>query len=714
MTLELFSRSWHRVAALRPRLRGHAQIHRHTYRGKVWYVLQDHASRRVHRFNPSAYVMIGLMDGVRTLQEIWEIACARLGDEAPSQAEVIRLLGQLHMADALQCEVASDVEELLRRSAKYRRNKLLAVLLSPLSIKFPLLDPERLLSRTLPLYRPLFSWYGLLLWIGLVGYGLTLAGQHWSELTQDVVDRVLAAHNLAILLLTFPVLKAVHEFGHACAVKRWGGEVHEMGIMLLVMMPIPYVDASSASAFRARYQRVIVGLAGMLVELFVAALALIVWINVQPGPLRSVAYNVVLIAGVSTLFFNANPLLRYDGYYILCDLIEMPNLRVRASRYLVYLAERYVLGVRDAASPEATAGERAWCVSFGLASFVYRAFLMVAIGLFIAGKYFFIGVLLALWAVIGALVIPLVRGLYFLLKHPRLQRSRLRAITATAAATGLVGALLFWVPAPLWTQAEGVVWVPDEAVVRAQTDGFVDTVLVASDAPVHRGDPILTLSEPILKTRLRMLEAKLEELQARYDSELVANRVRTNITRTELDAVQAELRRMQERAARLTVVSPAEGRLVIAREQDLPAQFVHQGQTLAFVIEERKLAARVIVSQQDVNLVRTRTERVQVRISDNLGRIVPATIRREIPAATADLPSMALSVEGGGSTALDPREKTGAKALQKFFEFELELPAQPTVNFGGRVYVRFDHGSEPLAYRWYRGLRQVFLKRLNV
>ncbi|NIO11783.1 MAG: peptidase M50, partial [Deltaproteobacteria bacterium] len=133
---------------------------------------------------------------------------------------------------------------------------------------------------------------------------------------QNITDRILAPKNLLILWLTFPFLKAFHEFGHGFAVKVKGGEVHEMGIMLLVFTPIPYVDASAASAFRERRERVIVGAAGMMVELFIAALALFVWINIEPGPIRSLAYNVIFIAGVSSILFNGNPLLRYDAYYI--------------------------------------------------------------------------------------------------------------------------------------------------------------------------------------------------------------------------------------------------------------------------------------------------------------------------------------------------------------------------------------------------------------
>ena len=244
MAEELLSPSWYRVADLRPRLRSHARIHRHEYRGERWYVLEDRISRRTHRFNPVAYYVIGLMDGRRTMQEIWDAAVARFGDDAPSQEDLIRLMGQLHLADVLQCEVSPDVDELLRRSRRMAQRKTLATLLSPLAIRIPLLDPDRMLDRWLPWYRPLFGPFGLLLWLTVVGIGLMLMVQHWNDLTQDISDRILAPENLVIMLLVFPLLKAIHEFGHACAVKAWGGEVHEMGIMLLVLMPVPYVDAS--------------------------------------------------------------------------------------------------------------------------------------------------------------------------------------------------------------------------------------------------------------------------------------------------------------------------------------------------------------------------------------------------------------------------------------------------------------------------------------
>src|SRR6266850_2144003 len=189
---DLYSPSWYRVAQLRPRLRSHARIHRHHYRGELWYVLEDRVSRRMHRFNPVAHYVIGLLDGKRTVQEVWAAAAERFGDDAPSQDEVIRLLGQLHSAEVLQTEAMPDVTELARRAKRGRKKTWLQNLLSPLSIRIPLFDPDRGLERWLPWYRSWFGWLGALIWCAVVTVGLVNAGAHWTELTEDVTSRVLA------------------------------------------------------------------------------------------------------------------------------------------------------------------------------------------------------------------------------------------------------------------------------------------------------------------------------------------------------------------------------------------------------------------------------------------------------------------------------------------------------------------------------------------
>jgi putative peptide zinc metalloprotease protein len=552
-------------------------------------------------------------------------------------------------------------------------------------------------------------------WIAVVATGVFLAGVHWSELTENITDRVLAPHNLVLLWLTFPLLKAFHEFGHAFATKVWGGEVHEMGIMLLVLTPIPYVDASAASAFREKRKRILVGAAGMIVEVFIAALALFIWINAEPGPIRAVAYNVILIAGVSTLLFNGNPLLRYDAYYILGDVLEVPNLGTRGMQYIGYLVQRYLFGLRDAEPPLSTSGERVWFVIYTVASFIYRIFIYVAIVLFIASKFFVVGILLASWALVSMIIVPIAKSMNFLFSSPRLGRKRSRAITVTALALASITAIVLLVPVPLGTRAEGVIWIPERSFVRAGTDGFVDRIVAIPGTQVQAGDPLIECSDPLLPAHIRVLESQLRQLKALYDTQVLADLVQAEITKEEIVHVTAQLADARQRASELTIRSSVGGTFLVPMAQDLPNRFVRRGELLGYVVDRSTVTCRVVVSQSDVDMVRQRTVGVKIRFPEKIAETVSALLKREVPAATDQLPGRALSHEGGGEIAIDPRDMLGVTAFQKVFLFDLELPAHAgLLNVGGRVYVRFDHGQEPLAWRWYRSASQLFLRRFNV
>jgi putative peptide zinc metalloprotease protein len=712
MSKPFYSASWYRIAALKPRLRSHVQLHRHHYRGQLWYVLQNHASQSYHRFSPAAYCLIGLMDGQRAIQEIWEGAGASLGDDAPTQDEVIQLLSQLYAADALQCDVPPDVTAMLLSYDRQRRRRWRSQLLNPLFWRFPLFDPERILQRLLPIAGCLFSRAGAMLWLVVVSVAMALAAMHWDELTHNVTDRVLTPQNLILLWLLFPLVKILHEFGHACATRLYGGEVHEMGVLLLVLQPVPYVDASSASAFRAKWQRIVVGAAGMLVELFIASLAFFAWLNVEPGAVRAVSYNIMLIAGISTVLFNVNPLLRYDGYYIFADYLEIPNLRARAQAYLGYLCERYLFGRREAASDTVTSTERVWLTVYVIASFVYRIFVLLAIAVFIASKFFFLGVMLAVSGVVAEVFIPTAKILAHICTGPRLRSVRQRAITVTAVLVAVVFCLISWVPLPLRTRAEGVVWIPEQAHVRAGADGFIDRMLAQPGAQVRRGDVLMLCRDPQLATRVKVLESRLEELQARYMAQWLEDHRQAEIIKDEIAHVEERLARARERVAELVIRSRADGTFVVPQAEDLPGRFVQQGARLAYVLDFTTLTARVVVSQGEIDLVRHRSRRIEVRLADHPAKPLPAVIVREVPAATEQLPSTALGSQGGGSIAVDPVDAQGVKAINKLFQFELGLPSSAGINaMGGRVYVRFDHGWEPLVYRWHRQLRQLFLSK---
>ncbi len=716
-TAPLFSRHWYQVRGLRPRLRPHARIHRQVFRDRVWYVLQDHATGRFHRFDPAAYAMIGLMDGRRTLEEIWSAAADRLGGAVPTQDDVIRLLGQLHKADALVSDLPPSVEEIARRGERQARRSRWQSLRNPLFVRIPLVDPDRFLAATCALVRPLFTVWGLLAWALLVLWAGSEAAVHWEALTDNLADRVLATENLIILLVTFPLVKLLHELGHGYAVKSADGEVHEIGVMLLVFMPVPYVEASSASAFRDKWRRFFVGAAGMMVELALAAAAMQVWLAAEPGLVRAAAFNVMLIAGVSTLIFNGNPLLRFDGYYMLCDAIEVPNLATRANRYYYYLFQRYVAGLREQLSPAQDSGERLWFLFYAPASLAYRVVVMIGIAVFIAQAFFFVGVLLAVWSAIQMFVIPLGKGAGFLFASPRLSGRRRRALVATGGFAAAVTAALFLLPLPHGTVAEGVVWAPQRGRITAGVDGIVADVVVPSGTRVAAGEGLFRLDDPLLEAELRLLDATVEVLDRRLAAAEGLRPAEARILRQELASARHRQAYLRDRVAELTVRSPLDGVFLLQRPAgDLRGRYVSRGTPLGYVVEDATPVVRVAVQQSDVDWIRQSTRRVDVRFEQVPGTIIAgAAIERLVPTATRKLPSPALAAAVGGPLELDPTDPERRTALQPFFEVDVRVPVEPAMRtIGDRAFVRFDHGATPVAARLYRALRREFLGAFGV
>ncbi|QKS29610.1 MAG: PqqD family peptide modification chaperone [Candidatus Accumulibacter similis] len=709
------SASWYRVAALRPALRAHARIQRQRFRGQLWYVLHDSAAGKLHRFSPGAHRVVRLLDGERTIDAIWHQVAAEAGADAPTQDEVIRLLAQLHAGDLLQADLPPDIDELGERGRQQKRQKLLQSVINPMSIRIPLWDPDAFLARSWPLLQPLAGRPGVALWLLVVLPAAVLAGVHWSELTGNLSDQLLATDNLLLLWLVYPLLKGLHELGHGYAVKAGGGEVHEMGIMLLVLAPIPYVEASAAGAFRSKWRRALVGAAGILVELFLAGIAMLVWVTIEPGLLRSVAFNVVVVAGASTLLFNGNPLLRYDGYYVLADLIEIPNLGNRSNQYWQWLAKRYLLGVRHLERPLASPGERRWFLFYGAASFIYRTLVMIAIILFIAGEFFFIGVVLAIWAAVTMFLRPLAKGLSYVLSSPEVQRTRSRARLVTCGGLALLALLLFAVPLPLRTHAEGVVWVPENAEVRAAGSGFVEHLFAAPEAMVASGDVLLAMRDPALAAQADESRARVRQYVVQYAALMFDDRAQAAAIQEDLQRERVALARAEEKLELLLVVAGMPGRLKLARAADLPGRYLRQGELLGYIDSGPPRLVRVVVGQDDIALVRERRTRVEFKLADRLDRTADARLLREVPGGHEQLPSRALSLAGGGPHATDPRDTEGLRTLQRLFQFDLELPPEAgSPEIGTRVFVRFHHHAEPLATQWGRRLRQLFLARFDV
>ena len=338
MSESLFSPLWFRIADRHPQLRSDVQVQRQYVRGELWYVLVNTADAVHYRINQRAYQLIGRCDGRRSLQAIWDALLEELRDAAPTQDEVIRILGQIEGQGLLFYDVSPDAESLQRRLDERNRRGFI----NPFALRIPLGDPTPLLRKLEWLSPLLFNPFVMFLWAATTLVALSVTASNWTALHAHAVAWMPTSRYLGLAFVAFPVIKALHELGHALAVRRWGGGVHEAGFSLFALVPAPYVNASAASAFRSRFKRVIVSAAGIMVELFLAALALAIWLNVQPGLLSDLAFVTMFIAGVSTLLFNGNPLLTFDGYYVLCDALDLPNLGPRSREWWTGLLRRLI------------------------------------------------------------------------------------------------------------------------------------------------------------------------------------------------------------------------------------------------------------------------------------------------------------------------------------------------------------------------------------
>jgi len=705
--------NWSRVARLRPQLREHARTYAQEYRGERWYVLWDQSSRRHLRFSATAYAFIARLDGKISVEEAWYKCIAGLKEVALSQDEVLLILTQLFAVDVLRSDLPLEATHFFQRYQRDKHIKRRNAFMNPLAIRIPLFDPNAILNRFMPWLRPLYSRPAMLIWLLVVGLGLFMTMVKFPAIDASFNSNILSPSNLLLMTVVFIFIKTAHEFAHAFTVKMWGGDVHEMGITFLVFAPIPYVDASSAWLFHDKYKRMLVGAAGIITELFIASLALFVWLSVEPGLIKDAAFNAMLIGSLSTVVFNGNPLLRFDGYYVLQDWIEIPNLYTRAGRYYLYLIRRHLFGVAEEAPPVTAKGETPWLLTYGIGAFFYRLFILTVIVLFLAEQYLFIGVALASWAIMMQVIVPLVRGLRFMLTNPSMEAHRQRAGIVSSSLLVTLSLVLLLVPVSLSTRVEGLVWVSDQAQLYTGTEGFVEKVLVNSGQQVEVGMPIIRMRSPELEAEVAKLEAQRRELDVRGAAEYLKHKVKSKITAEERYAVNVELELLKERQAALLVVSRDSGTLVLPDEWRLQGGYLSQGKLIGYVVNPERQIVRAIVPQSDIGLLRQKVEKVEVRLSERLGHAIPVAIARATPAGSRTLPSRALGAAGGGSIAVQYDEE-GLTAIEKVFQVDLALPEHfKTQGIGERAYVRFEHGAEPLATQWFRSIRQLLLSRLS-
>jgi len=590
----------------RPRLRPDLEVTEQTFQGRVYYVLKDPVTLRYFRLQREEYEILGLLDGTRDLGEVWTELSRRFPGLEADRDEVMRFVGQLAQANLLVVDSPERGPRLFEQRRRKRAARVKAVFNNILYVKIPVFDPDEIFTR---LHRWLwFIWtrpFAILL-LGLVTGAVWLVLSNWEEARRRSPE-FFTLHNLPWLALAVVVVKSLHEFGHGLTCKHFGGEVHELGWLFLVFTPCFYCNVSDAWMIPHKRGKLLVTAAGVLTEFFFASIAVFLWWWTPPGALNSFAFNVAVVCSISTLAFNANPLLRYDGYYFLMDLLEIPNLRTRAYSYLRSLWYRYVLGARTPASAYSQQPVQypRLFVIYAVASYCYRWMILLAIVYTVTHflDRYGLGVIsrmLGGMVILSMFVRPLWRGLVRMVKFRKEMGVRAARLAVVFGGAALVLVLVGLVPVDTTVRGSAVVEARDTQFVWVKTPGIVREVLVKEGDWVERGRVLARLENDRMSAEAAALSAEV----ARYRALALSLDAADDLPGRDRARILAEGRQAQLRQLRLDLDdlllrAPVSGR-VFGRDLDrLTGQFLPAGALFCRVGDDRRLEVRVLIEEDE-------------------------------------------------------------------------------------------------------------------
>lgn len=723
-----FHESWYRVAGAQPRLRSTVQTSRQRFRGETYHVLRDPGANTFFRLPESTYRFVAKLDGATSVDEAWKSVVRTMGDAAPTQGEAVQALGQLFTSNLLDAGLPADTEAVLRRFRKRRRREVGQRVLGLLFARIPLVDPDGFLTRWTPAVSWLFGPVGFVLWVALMAWGaLSLAGR-LGELG-SMASSVLRPDNLLLLYAATALSKAVHELGHGFACKRMGrlegtsGEVRTLGVMLVALIPMPYVDATSAWSFRNKWRRVFVSAAGMYAELALAAVAAGVWAQAASGSaLSAFCFNLMFIASVSTLLFNANPLIKFDGYFILADIAETPNLQQRAKEMAAFIWKKIGWGLRFPHRPDRTLPEAGLLMSYWAASSIYRVFLMVVILLFVADQLFFIGALMAVFGIVGFVVFPTVKMTHAVLVGEEAGQKRSRAVLSSGLAVAGLIALAALVPLPDHERAEGVVEPARFAVLRAATPLKLEGAALEA-RPVAAGEVVALGLNPDLRAEAAKLEAELRQRLAERQRVAPDETALALVLDERIEATMRRVAEVQLEIEALRIAAPIAGAWTPSDPAARHGASLPEGEEVGRVIDIGRPVIRVAADQYAGPRIaehHAAGAHVEMRLHGRPEVLIPGRVVAVLPAGQRQLPSEALGFMGGGAIAVDSESQEGGQAAEPYFQVliepDLSAMAQDGEDVarllsGQRVVVRFRFDDTPLLAQAYRSARQLLQER---
>jgi putative peptide zinc metalloprotease protein len=705
----------HLVVKLRPDLVVQPQF----YEGMTHYVVKDPLALKYFRFKIEEYFLLEQFDGKQSLQEVKKAFEKKYRPQTISIEDLTRFVAQLHEAGIINIDSGEQAKVLIRRRKKNRWRKVWAFFANILFIKIPIIDPERLLTRMYPYFRWIFTRTFVTLSTISMVCAVCLVVSQWKTFYDKLPDFQSFFNWWTIMSfwVCLAVVKIIHEFGHGLTAKHYGGEVHEMGILFLVLTPALYCDVTDSWLLPNKWRRIWISAAGIYVECFLASIATFVWWYSTPGLLNSLAMATMFICSVNTIMFNANPLLRYDGYYVMADWLEIPNLRIKSTQFFAYLIQEKVLGLEIPVQSYMPKSRRYLFVTYAVASYIYRWFVTFAILWFLSQvlkpyKLESVSYLLAAGAVVPLVGMPVYQIGKFLRTPGRLRKvKKARAAAYAAAAIALIAGILA-IPTPLRIDGTLVLRLAKPQEVYAEVEGRLVELSVRDGDWVSKDTVIAKLSNPNKEKELaeKQQEQEIAFHRARWyrTSPELENRAQAKTADASAAQLEGVIEKVSQQLGKLTLIANRDGRVVGAPHKETVGQWLKPGKPFCEVGDPHRLEAHLIVDQSDVHLIKPDAVawiKIYGRAEQTFKSRVTEIAKRNREEVPTELSNMA-----GGEVASKPDPKTGtAHPLTAVYEViipidNLDLKLEP----GLRGAAKLDGGRYTVAWWLMRWWNKIF------
>ncbi len=690
------------------RARPDLKARRQRYQGRVYWVVKDPVGLQYFRFEEEEFAVLQMLDGQSSLEEIAE----RFEKEFPPQTirveELQNFIGMLHRSGLVLSDSAGQGVQLKKRRDEKKRKELIQTFSNILSFRLRGIDPERILNAIYPLVRWFFTTPATVCSLILAFCALTLVIVQFDVFQAKLpsFNSFFAAQNWLLIAGVLCVTKIIHEFGHGLSCKHFGGECHEMGIMFLVLTPCLYCNVSDSWMLPNRWHRAAIGAAGMYVEVVMASVATFIWWFSEPGFLNYLCLNIMFVSSVSTIMFNANPLLRYDGYYILSDIMEIPNLRQKASTILNRKLGWLCLGLEEPEDPFLPHRHQGLFALYTVASFFYRWVVLLSI-LYFLNKVFepyglkIIGQLIALASIYGMVVMPLWKIWKFFRVPGRLSKVKKVRMYATLAFLTAVFGGIWFIPFPSSVMCEFELQPRDAASVYVDVEGTLEEVFVEPGEHVEDDQLLAKLSNLDLELEIEKLrgqraasQAQLENYEQLQFHDQNAG-LQIEVIRQRLAALDDQLNQKLRDVKRLELHAPRAGTVIPPpyradtggdqqvelagwsgwpmEEKNLGATFSPDGNENLFcqIGDPNEWDAVLVINQRDLDLVKEGQE-VRLMFNESAYHVFISTLQ-SVADDQMEMVSPRLASTSGGAVPAQHDPSGAVKPLTTSYQAEVRL-----------------------------------------